>query len=306
MSVATLHIGVLGVGGVGGLIAALASRAGADVTCIATENTVERISERGISVESDRFGAFREDVRAESRLSTRIDVLCVAVKATSLGDALDRVPTEVLDDAIIVPFLNGLDHVAVLRERFDSAVIVPATIRVQARRRAAGEIFHGGSLASIELAVDVDGVERVAPFVELLEQVGFDVRVRDDEWPMLWEKLAFLAPLALLTTACDISAGTVRTERREQLIAIIEEISGVAIAEGVPIDPVDVLAYFDTVPPTMTSSMHHDAESGRSLEIEAIGGVILRAAATHGLTVPETASLVEALRLLDATLPAPT
>jgi 2-dehydropantoate 2-reductase len=38
--------------------------------------------------------------------------------------------------------------------------------------------------------------------------------------------------------------------------------------------------------------MQRDAEAGRALELDAIGGSVLRAADRHGLAVPVTASIV--------------
>jgi ketopantoate reductase len=38
----------------------------------------------------------------------------VTTKATQLDTALDRVPPEVLDGALLVPLLNGVEHLALL------------------------------------------------------------------------------------------------------------------------------------------------------------------------------------------------
>ena len=46
----------------------------------------------------------------------------------------------------------------------------------------------------------------MASFVKLLSGAGLDVTVRDDEYAILWEKLSFLAPLALLTTVYLVAA----------------------------------------------------------------------------------------------------
>ncbi|MGW1747998.1 ketopantoate reductase family protein [Streptomyces sp. NPDC002092] len=43
------------------------------------------------------------------------------------------------------------------------------------------------------------------------------------------------------------------------------------------------------------SSMQRDAEAGRPLELDAIGGALLRAAERHGVSVPVTARVVREL-----------
>jgi 2-dehydropantoate 2-reductase len=291
-----LRIGVLGPGAVGGLLAALGANHGADVTCIASPLTSETILLKGISVKSNRFGNFRTNLKSESVLTNPLDLLCVTIKATSLGEALDRIPPAVLGPALVVPFLNGLEHVAMLQERFPLAVVVPATIRIESTLRAPGEIEQLSSLARIDIACTVAIKKRIAPFVKLLGDVGFEVRCRDDGREMLWEKLGFLAPLALLTTAYDSPIGAVRTDHRSELIAVVNEIALVARAEGAALEPSDILLQLDSIPASMQSSMQRDARAGRPYEIEAVGGAILRCASTHKITVPITQRLVNSLR----------
>jgi 2-dehydropantoate 2-reductase len=133
-------------------------------------------------------------------------------------------------------------------------------------------------------------------FAGQLTAVGFDVRIRDDEKAMLWDKLSFLAPLALVTTHERANAGAIRTRRREDTLAVISEVAAVAMAEGVAIDSDAVVRTLDSVPETMESSMQRDQAAGRQLEIEAIGGAVVRRAALTGVDVPVTARLVEELR----------
>lgn len=294
---AAIRVGVLGPGGVGALLAALSAQQGADVTCIATQSTANSILENGISVQSDRFGSFRVDVRSESELSVTVDVLCVAVKATVLDTALKQLPLHILGNAVVVPFLNGVEHVALLRQRLEHATVVPATIRIESTRLTPGNIVQTSPFAKVEIAFAPSNTGRVTPFVDLLRHAGLDVAVRHDEWPMLWEKLSFLAPLALLTTTYDAPAGIIRSEHRRELEAVIAELSLVAQAEGVTIGPAETLALFDQVPAMMQSSMQRDAEAHRPIEIDAVGGAILRSASTHGIAVPVIERLVADLCL---------
>ena len=86
-----MNVAVLGPGGVGGLLAALLARQGDRVVCIARPSTCERLLADGISVKSKRFGDFKASVEAAPELRSPVDVCFVAVKATELGSALDRV-----------------------------------------------------------------------------------------------------------------------------------------------------------------------------------------------------------------------
>ncbi|AUG80153.1 2-dehydropantoate 2-reductase [Kitasatospora sp. MMS16-BH015] len=286
MNTTPLTVAVLGPGGVGGLIGALLARDGHRVICLAGEATAAALSQGGLRVESARYGDFTAAVEADTRLREPVDAVFVTVKQTSLDEALDRVPAAVLGHAVVIPLLNGLDHLRLLRERYPAAEVVAGTIRVEATRTAPGLIHHTSPFADIELASPPGG------FADRLRHAGLGVTLRGDETAMLWDKLAFLAPLALLTTRHRADVGTIRGERRPELLAVLDEITAVARVAGAPVTTGTVLSFFDRVPPTMKSSMQRDAEAGRPLEVDAIGGAVLRAGAAHHVETPVTARLV--------------
>lgn len=286
-----MRIAVLGPGGVGGLLAALLAGAGHEIVCLAGNATTAAIRTEGVRLESGRFGLRVERVGAEELLDRPVDVCFVTVKATQLAAALERVPADLLGGALLVPLLNGVEHLALLRRRYPAVTVVAATIRVESTRTGPGQVRQDSPFASMEVC-HAPGVDRLA---DVLRTAGLDVRVRSDEVAVLWDKLAFLAPLALLTTHARQPAGYIREQRREQLIAVIGEVAAVARAEGAPGDEHAVLAAFDALPPTMRSSMQRDADAGRPLELDALGGAVLRAAGRHGLELPVTTRLVAEL-----------
>ena len=286
----TLRVAVLGPGGVGGLLAALLARDGSAVTCLARPGTAQHLDRHGLMLTSARYGEVRAAVRGVERLDEPIDVLLVTPKATHLDDALDRVPSEVLGDAVVVPLLNGVEHMGVLRDRFPAAHVVAGTIRVFASRPEPGVIRHEGQLAAVQLA---PGAERLAG---ALDAAGVDVTVRPDEEGLLWDKLCFLAPMALLTTRTQEPLGAVRDQHGEELTAVITEVAAVARAEGAAPDPAATRDFAWSLPAEMRSSMQRDAEAGDPTELEAIGGAVLRAADRHGVDVPVTRRIVEDLR----------
>ncbi len=296
------RVAVLGPGGVGGLLAALLARAGDSVVVLAGESTARAIGERGLTLQSSRFGDFDVPVDSAVKLQTPVDACLVTVKATQLEPALERVPASLLGQALLVPFLNGIDHVAWLRARYPSSDVVAATIRVETARLEAGTIRHTSPFAAVEIATSPAVADRVEKLASHLRATGLDVKIRDDEVPMLWSKLLLLGPLALLTTHARANLGEVRTHRRDDALALISEAAGVARAEGVAADPEAVLRMFETAPEAMQSSMQRDQAAGLPLELDAIGGSMLEHAARAGVAVPVTTRLVEELREREARL----
>jgi 2-dehydropantoate 2-reductase len=285
-----MRIAVLGPGGVGGLLAALLSRAGHDVVVLARDSTAAHIAASGLRVRSPRYGEVTAHPAAAERLDGPVDACIVAVKATQLEDALTRVPAEVLGGAVLLPLLNGFEHMTALRGRYPGARVVAGAIRVVASRTAPGEIRHEGELAAVQLT---PGAEDLAA---ALTEGGLDVTIREDEAGLLWDKLCFLAPVALLTTSMGAPLGDVREHRGEELRAVMQEVAAVARAEGARANADVVWRFTQDVPARMTSSMQRDAAAGRPTELDAIGGAVLRAADRHGVDVPVTRRIVEELR----------
>jgi 2-dehydropantoate 2-reductase len=290
-----LTVAVLGPGGVGGLLAGLLSRAGHRVICLAGDETADTLRTDGIRVRSGRFGDFTAPVEADTELREPVDACLVTVKATALDAALTRVPAKALGDGLLVPFLNGVEHPAHLRARYTPTRVAPAIIRVESTRLAPGVIEHGSPFAEIDLTGDTVPRERLEALAAALAEAGPKTQVLPDETAALWAKMTFLAPLALLTTRYGLPLGDVRTRHREELTALLEETAAVSRSSGGPSDPAGALARYDTFPPQTKSSMQRDAEAGRPLELDAIGGALLRAAERQGVAVPVTARLVREL-----------
>ncbi|MEV8548444.1 2-dehydropantoate 2-reductase [Streptomyces glaucescens] len=289
---------VLGPGGVGGLLAALLSRAGHRVICLSGEDTARTLRTGGIRVRSARFGDFTAPVEAATALREPVDACLITVKHTALDAALDRLPAdpEALGGALLVPFLNGVEHPALLRARHRPEQVAPAAIRVESTRVAPGEIEHTSPFAEIDLTGDPVPRARLDALAAVLAAAGPEARVLADETATLWAKMSFLAPLALLTTRYAVPLGEVRSRHREELGALVAETAAVSRACGGPADPARALARYDAFPAATRSSMQRDAEAGRPLELDAIGGALLRAAERHGISVPVTERVVRALR----------
>jgi len=272
-------IAVLGSGAVGALVAAELTRAGVATTLVTTERSVEAIGREGVRVSSPRFGEHTVAVAATTRLEDAPDVLLVAVKAPHLRAALARVAGE---PGVVVPLLNGVEHLATLRERF--ARVLAGTVRVQAHREGLTHVVHRAPFLTIALA------EPGAPVLEAaLAAAGVDVARGGSETDVLWAKLSRLAAIALATTAADAPLGEVR----ETAEAVAREVAVVANAEHAAIDADVVVRELRDLPDGATSSLRADVTAGaRDHELDAIGGAVMRAARRHDLLAPRTAELV--------------
>jgi 2-dehydropantoate 2-reductase len=280
-----LRHAILGAGGIGGLMGACLARSGAPVTLIVRRESLAQYP-RKLLLES-AFGNVEVDVSIAAE-APPVDVLWITVKATELESALAAITNPNFACAI-VPLLNGIDHLALLRSKYGAAKVIAATIAVESERVAPGHIVHRTQFARLNLSSA--GQALLGSTIQHLQQIGFECRFFDHEPTLMWSKLVFLAAFALTTTAANKTTGEILADPtwRQMGLSCIREASAVAVAEGAKIDAEAVIAaVVKMLPGNMRSSMQKDVEQGKTPELDAIAGPILRGAERHGIEVPVT------------------
>ena len=286
-------IAVLGAGGVGGLVGSLLARAGHRVIFLARSSTAERLRRSGVKVTSEQFGNFSVAVDAERSLTERVDLVLIAVKATQLHEALERLQPEHVAGIPVIPLLNGIEHVDTVRAAIPSATVTAGVIRVESTRTDVGEIEQKSSFVRIDIAGESASQDVGRNVASILDSAGIATSVQASEAGALWSKLAFLAPFALLTTRYDATIGEIRRNHGDELLAVLRETNEVASAANSPQDEDEQMRLYNAFPEAGTSSMNKDARAGLPLELDAIGGAVLRAADAAGIAVPRTRALVD-------------
>lgn len=300
-------IAVLGVGGIGGLVAA---RTGA--ICVGTQRSVAAIRATGLTLVHGATTTVTEHAAVE-RLETPVALLVVAVKAYDLDAALDRVAPDAVAGAVVLPLLNGLDHVGAIRARLGAARNASDTLSLADRGAfvAAGSIGHVEAFspepglvvqrtpkATVTAASRELGIAALRAALEPLRVPGIEVVVGDDEQIVLWEKAARLAVLASATTASGKAVGELRTDPtwRRRMLAALDDSVAVARADGAALSVADQWAIIEAMPAELTTSTARDAASGRPTELDAIAGSVVRAANRLGVPVAGLESLVDDAR----------
>jgi len=283
---------ILGAGGVGGVLGACLAHIGEKVTMVVRPGALEEFPAE-LRLESPLLGSFTAPVEKAAQVPPA-DVCWIAVKATQLEDALRSVPDQAAAK-IIVPLLNGIDHVTRLRERFGDERVVAATIAGEMERIKPGHYVHPSPFLMLNVAGS--GRALLSATFEKLLALKLSGRFVDDEKTLLWNKLAFLGPFALATSAFKVPIGGVlaNDEEHRKLEACVREFCSVAVAEGADVHVEKVWAAFFNVPRDMKSSMQKDVERGNPPEVEAIGGPVVRGGERHGIRTPVTQSLIAAI-----------
>ena len=282
---------VLGAGAIGGLVGTAVASLGEVVTVLVRPQRLPGYPSN-LSVERPS-GAITAPAKVAATLPNPVDVLWIATKTYQLKAALEAVQSL---PRCIVPLLNGVDHVGVLRTHFGRDRVLPATIAVEAERIAPGRFVQRSPFVNLNLASS--GEPALGAIVARLRDLEFTCRFIQNEQTLLWSKLCFLGPFALATSASGMNKGEIYAdaEWKHKLKSAMAEACAVAKASAADVDAAQIQAIYDALPSGIRSSMQKDLASRRQLELDAIGGPIVRGGEHYGIDVSTTAALIAVIR----------
>jgi 2-dehydropantoate 2-reductase len=301
-----MKIGVIGAGGVGGFYGGRLAHAGADVTFIARGAHLAAIREHGLLIENEPQGDIRvrnakaaEDIAAVADC----DLVIVAVKlwdTESVAQALERV---IGPRTAVLSLQNGVIKDDILRRALGPARIMGGAGDVATHIARPGVIHQTGTMQRLVFG-EYDGTRspRAEALLELAHKAGFQVELAPDIRRTLWEKYTFLVGLSGATTTMRSTIGPIRSnpQSRAFLFDLMREVVAVGRAHGVSLPEKYAeqrLAFADTVPADMTSSMHHDLERGNRLEVPWLSGGVVDLGRAVGIEAPANRAVRDLLAL---------
>jgi len=269
-------IAVVGAGAVGGLLAVVLERAGANVVAVARPETARAIAADGLTIHSRQFGDGVSRIEAATEIPAGASVI-LATKAFALPALTDSLkaarPTEVIS------LLNGIEHLAILRDAAPTALVAGASVAVESTRLSPTVIDHRSPF--LRLTVPAHAADSL--IATAWRAAGLDVAVGGTDQDVLWAKFRFLAPMALLTSYWRVPIGAAIQHDPQLTSTLLAEVAQIATRDGVPTDPEQVGAALAALPPAMRSSLQNDLAAGHQSELDAIGGALARRGRTLGV-----------------------
>jgi 2-dehydropantoate 2-reductase len=303
-----MRIAVFGTGGVGGYFGGRLARAGHDVTFVARGEHLRAIKATGLKVDSPAgdFVIFPATATDDVKEVGEVDLVIVGVKAWQVPEAARQMKPLVGSGTTVLPLQNGIEAASQLVDELGRERVIGGLCRIVSFVVEPGHIRHTGFSPSIIIGeLDNRRTERIATIENVFKRAGLNITIAADIQVALWTKFLFIASFSGIGAIANAPAGVIRKDPkwRGQMISAMEEIYALAHARGVnlPADSVaTVMASVDGLHEDATSSMHRDIAAGRSSELEAQNGAVVRMARASGIEVP-THELI--YKLLKSTLP---
>ena len=296
----------MGSGGVGGFYGGRLAHAGYDVTFIARGAHLAALREHGLEIENPpHAGIHVPRVTATDDPATIgiVDLVVIAVKLWDTENAARAIAPLVGAHTAVLSLQNGVIKDDILRGAFGVAAVMGGVVYVATHLSRPGVIHQTGTMQRAVVG-EYDGPpsERATRLVDALRHAGLTAEVSGDIRRTLWEKYVFLVGLSGTTATMRSTIGPIRQhpQSRAFLLELMKETVAVGRAHGVNLPEnyaEERMAFADTVPAEMTSSLHHDLERGNPLEVAWLSGGVVQLGEAVGVPTPANRAVWDILAL---------
>lgn len=288
-----MRILVVGAGSTGGYFGGRLAQAGRDVTFLVRPGRAAQLQKDGLQIVSP-FGdaALTPKLVTAGQIAGAYDAVILTVKAYSLEAALDDLAPAVGPQTMILPVLNGMRHVDVIRARFGAQALVGGLCRIPAQLDEAGRVIQMGKFHDLAYG-EMDGSksDRILALDSVLRDAGFDAKLTPEIEREMWEKWILLAALGGICCLMRGAVGEVAAAPggRDFAAALVDEVVTAICAVGkAPSDAfvASTREMLTKVGSAHTSSMYRDLQKGSAVEAEQIVGDLLVRAKQVGISMP--------------------
>ena len=300
-----MKIAIMGSGGVGGYFGARLVQAGCDVAFIARGAHLAAMREHGLKVESPLGDIHLPKVRVTDDPGTLepVDLVLFSVKLWDTEAAAGSIAPLIGPDTGIVSFQNGVQKDDMLRRMFGDKAVMGGVSYIATKIGRPGVIKHTGAMQKLVFG-EYDGRRsvRAKALLDACKRGGINAELRGDIRSENWEKFVFLVGLSATTTTMRVPIGPIRAnaQTRAFLFDIMQEVVAVGRSHGVALaaDYAEQrLAFCDGLPADMASSMYHDLEGGKPLELAWLSGGVVELGEAAGVPTPANRAVRDILAL---------
>ena len=302
---------IIGTGGLGGFYGGRLVRAGCDVHFL-LHGDYECVRDHGLRIDSVEGDFVLPRVCAYGRAADMppCDVVVVALKTTANDLLGELLPPVIADDGVVLVLQNGLGI-----EEQVAGIVGPDRVMgglcfLCASKVGPGHIRHL-DYGYITLA-EYDSRHRPKGITERMRAIGGDfqaagIRINYAEDLVLarWKKLVWNIPFNGLSVVLDATTDRIMANEHSRALAegLMREVAAAAgAAAGRDVPEAFIRSQLDDTAQMApySPSMLLDCRAGRPMEIEAIFGAPLRAAAAAGCPSPQIETMYRLLKFMDA------
>ncbi|MCA6098407.1 ketopantoate reductase family protein [Bradyrhizobium australafricanum] len=284
---------VVGAGSTGGYFGGRLAQTGADVTFLVRPARAVQLREKGLRLKSPHGDAvLHPKIVTAGDINGPYEAVLLAVKGFQLESAIEELGRAIGKETMIIPVLNGMQHMDVLAKRFSSGNLIGCALKVATTLEDDGSIVQLSPLQDLAYG-ELDGTmtPRIAAFDKFMHQASIGARLSRVIRREMWEKWILLASLGAITCLMRGPIGEIEAcaGGQEFILALLDEIVGIVKITGeAPSESFleKTREQLTTKGSPLASSMFRDLQRGRPIEVENIIGDLVRRGAEVGFATP--------------------
>jgi 2-dehydropantoate 2-reductase len=299
-----MRIAVFGTGGIGGYFGGRLAQAGEDVVFIARGEHLQAMRANGLRVDSVKGDFVIRPVQAtdDPKQVGIVDMILVGVKAWQVPEAAQAMRPMVGPHTFVLPLQNGVEAPSQLAAVLGAEHVLGGLCGLMVFIAGPGHIRHSAVDPFIGFGeLDNRPSERVEKLSQLFSKAqGMRLENPPDIHVGLWRKFLFVTGSTGVGAVTRAPIGIYRSQpgTRRMLEQTAEEICKVAWARKIAL-PQDALtmalAYWDGMPPELTTSIQRDIMNGRPSELDGLNGAVVRLGKEAGVETPVNAFIYYSL-----------
>lgn len=313
----TKRYAIIGTGAIGGYYGARLQQSGCDVHFLLRSDYVH-VNKSGLVVESVDGDMMLPQVNAYNNPAAMppMDVVVIALKTTQ-NNHLKRLMPPLNDGAVVLVLQNGLGIETEIAQLVSPEHIMGGLCFVCSNKVGPGHIRHL-DYGKIQLGA-YSATNQPRSLTPAMLEIATDLRdaniaidVTEDLFMARWRKLVWNVPYNGLSVVLDATTEELMADSgvKAQILTLMTEVIATAntwadhlskapgSTRQIPLTWSTSMLVATTRMKPYRTSMKIDFDEGRPLEVEAILGNPVRAAAELGVAVPEMQTLYEQVRKL--------
>ncbi len=300
-----MKILIIGTGALGCFYGGLLAKNKVDIIFTSRGDSYQAIKKEGIIIQSDIIGRHIIPVHIANKIpdDTPYSLVIIATKSYDVIPLLDQIPSQLYKQSYFMTLQNGVQSEDILITKIDPQRLLPVSCFVGLKKisnntahHSAGGRFQFGSYTNQNMEGFLEEI------YTLFTQSGIDTHFSDNIMKIKWGKLVWNASYNPLSTITQLKLGN-----------ILESSHGVNLLRNAMIETANIARklgynisdeYIDKqidLPKNLYSfktSMLQDFQSGKSLEIEAILGDLIKKGIATGINTPTISIFYSLIQIL--------
>ncbi|MDO6656898.1 ketopantoate reductase family protein [Anaerobacillus sp. 1_MG-2023] len=299
-----MNIIIFGAGALGTYFGLRWSETGENVSFYVREGRKAQIEQEGLQVISVKGNTKMRSPKLITNASevSSVDLVLLGVKGYHLEDSLPVLKEFVAKGAKVLPILNGIEHISILKDELGEESVLGGLSYIIATLDDHGHVQHTSELHDLIFGPLHPSQEKIcASISKMNEHANFNSQLTSNIEEEMWKKYMFISAMSGVTTAGDFHTGIIRDvpETLKLVENVMNEIRTLASQYDIHINQEDIdrrMKSFQSLPYEATSSMHQDKRKKNKLEVEHLQGGALRLAEQVKLKLPYTETLYRLIK----------